>query len=88
MEIPLVPVTWPGAVLPGEEAFPQVEPKTPGVQFVDIILCLIAWNHPEELGSIVFTYGSPADLFLASFLPGETIPAPSTSTHGASALGP
>lgn len=68
MEIPLVLVSWPGAVLLGEEAFPQVQPKTPGVQFVAIILCLITWNHVEELGSIVFSYGSlasPLSIFSA-----------------------
>lgn len=88
MEIPSSLVTWPGAVLPWEEAFPQVQPKTPGAEFVVTTLCLITWNHPEELGSVIFSCGLLADLLLASSLLGETNPAPSTSTRGASALGP
>lgn len=80
MEIPPSLLTWPGAVLLGEEAFLQVQPKIPGAQFVVISFCLIPWNYPGELGSI-FSCGSLADLLLASSLLGETNPAPSTSAR-------
>jgi len=81
-------VTWPGTVPPSEEAFPQVQPKSPGAQFVIITLRLITWNHPEELGSSTFSCGLLVDILLASSLLRETNPAPSTAVHGACALGP